>query len=59
MRSRFEIENAEALAEVAEEQRRIRANRKKNGVPDRMFVPNSSTGVIVCRRGAGKPFPRT
>ncbi len=48
-RTRFEEENAVALAEAAEEQRRLRAKRKASGKPDPMFI-GDSTGIIICRR---------
>lgn len=49
---RFEEENAVALAEAAEEQRRLREKRKKAGTPDRMFLPDlpEGTAIIICRR---------
>jgi hypothetical protein len=52
--TRFETENAAALQEVREEQRRLRAMRKASGEPDpfRFAIPSpAGTVVMVCRRG--------
>lgn len=51
---RFQVENADALAEMRAEQRRLREKRKASGVPDKMFTASfpKGTTVFYCRRGS-------
>jgi hypothetical protein len=53
--SRFEDENAAALREMREEQRRLQSMRKASGKPDPyafMLPSGNGTVVMVCRRGS-------
>jgi hypothetical protein len=53
--TRFEDENAAALREMREEQRRLRLQRKTSGKPDpyAFAIPSGNgTVIMVCRRGS-------